>query len=228
MMQISVEVDRSVSELFRMVQVLEFRGYVQLADSGSGYVLTDRLFALGMTRTPTQDLVATGIPFMRDFAQKISQSCHLVIASGDQMVVVNRVEAAGDVGFSVRVGFRRSLVVSASGLVLFAFQPESVRLEWKSRLSLAAGQRAWDVFEARARKARRDGYWLAPSDLTQGITDLSAPVMHQGGVVAALTCPHVVTKKSLGVSETLTYVRSTAQEITQSLAGGLNLSSGVT
>src|SRR5687767_12119688 len=36
MMQISTELDRSVSELFRMVQVLEFRGFVQMAESGSG------------------------------------------------------------------------------------------------------------------------------------------------------------------------------------------------
>lgn len=221
MMQISTELDRSVSELFRMVQVLEFRGFVQMTESGNGYVLTDRLFALGMTRAPAKDLVEAALPYMRGFAQKTNQSCHLAIASGDQMVVVNRVEASGDVGFSVRVGFHRSLVVSSSGLVLFAFQPENVRHEWKVRLSAGVGQRAWDDFESRARKARRDGFVRAPSDLTKGITDLSAPVMHLGGVVGALTCPHIETRKSLSVDATLTYVRSTAQEVTQALAGGL-------
>ena len=221
MMQISTELDRSVSELFRMIQVLEFRGYVQMAESGTGYVLTDRLFALGMTQGPTKDLVEAAIPYMRSFAQKTNLSCHLVIASGDQMVVVNRVEAAGDVGFSVRVGFRRPLVGSTSGLVLFAFQPENIRHEWKLRLSPAVGQRAWDDFEARASKARRDGFVRLPSDLTKGITDLSAPIMHLDMVVGALTCPHVETRKSASVSAALTYVRSTAQEVTQALAGGL-------
>jgi DNA-binding IclR family transcriptional regulator len=221
MMQISTELARSVSELFRMVQVLEFRGYVQMTESGNGYVLTDRLFALGMTRAPAKDLVQAAIPYMRGFAQKTNQSCHLVVASGDQMVVVNRVEAAGDVGFSVRVGFRRPLVGSSSGLVLFAFQPESIRNEWKLRLSPAVGQRAWDDFETLARKARRDGFVRRPSDLTKGITDLSAPIMHLGMVVGALTCPHVETRKSFNASAALTYVRSTAQEVTQALAGGL-------
>ena len=221
LMQISSELGRSVSELFRMVQVLEFRGYLQMGEGGSGYVLTDRLFALGMTRAPTQDLVEAGIPFMRSFARKTNQSCHLVIASGDQMVVVNRVEAAGDGGFSVRVGFRRPLVASTSGLVLFAFQPENVRLEWKARLHPGAGQRTWAAFETNARKARRDGFVRAPSDLTKGIVDLSAPIMHLGGVVAALTCPHVETRNALSVNETLTHVRSAAQEITLTLAGGL-------
>ena len=76
MMQISTELDRSVSELFRMVQVLEFRGFVQMAESGNGYVLTDLLFALGMTRAPAKDLVDSAIPYMRGFAQKTNQSCH--------------------------------------------------------------------------------------------------------------------------------------------------------
>lgn len=223
LVQISSALERSASELFRMVQVLEFRGYVQLDDeSHSGYVLTDRLFAIGMTRAPARDLVEAAIPHMRGFAQKTNQSCHLAIASGSQMVVVKRVEAHGDVGFSVRVGFRRPLVGSASGLALFAFQPENVRLEWKSRFAAEVGQRAWDDFESRARKARRDGIVQLPSDLTNGITDLSAPVTHLGRVIAALTCPHIETKKSLNLSATLTFVRSTAEEVTQALASGID------
>jgi DNA-binding IclR family transcriptional regulator len=221
MVQISTALERSVSELFRMIQVLEFRGYVRMAESGNGYVLTDRLFALGMTRAPTKDLVEAAIPYMRGFAHKTNQSCHLAIASGEQMVVINRVEAVGDVGFSVRVGFRRPLIGSTSGLVLFAFQPETVRHEWKLRLSPIVGQRAWDEFEAQARKARRDGFVRMPSDRTKGITDLSAPIMHLGMVSGALTCPHVETRKSLSASASLTHVRSTAQEVTQALAGGL-------
>lgn len=220
--QISAALDRSTSELFRMVQVLEFRGYVEPDKSRNGYVLTDRLFSIGMTRAPSKDLVETATPYMRSFAQKTHQSCHLVISSGHQMVVVKRVEAHGDVGFSVRVGFRRPLVGSTSGLVLFAFQPESVRLEWKARFSADVGQKAWDEFETQARKARRDGFVQLPSDRTTGVTDVSAPIMHQGQVIAALTCPHIETRKSLTLSATLTFVRSAAEEVTQALAGGLD------
>jgi len=221
LMRISSELDRSVSELFRMVQVLEFRGYLKAAETGDGYVLTDRLFALGMTRAPAKDLVEASLPLMRKFAEKTGQSCHLGVASGDQMVVVTRIEAAGDVGFSVRVGFRRALVGSTSGLVLFAFQPEDVREEWKTRLIKGAGQNVWDAFEKKARKARREGFVRSPSDLTKGIVDLSAPIMHLGRVISAFTCPHVETRASLAIEATLARVRTTAAEITQALAGGV-------
>jgi DNA-binding IclR family transcriptional regulator len=221
LMQISNQLGRSVNELFRMVQVLEFRGYVHAAPAGEGYLLTDRLFALGMTRAPTKDLVETALPFLRQFTQKTHQSCHLAVASGDQMVVVARIEAPGDLGFSVRVGFRRSLVLSTSGLVLFAYQPETVRAEWHARLGDAAGKKVWKDFEARARRARRDGFVRMPSDITKGIVDLSAPVMQHGGVVGAMTCPHVETRNSLSVDATIRHLRAAAQEVSTSLAGGL-------
>src|SRR5271170_6716179 len=91
--QISSTLDRSTSELFRMVQVLEFRGYVAIAGSGDGYVLTNKLFAIGMRRAPTKDLIEAALPVMRRLSESIRQSCHLAVASGDQMVVVARVEA---------------------------------------------------------------------------------------------------------------------------------------
>jgi DNA-binding IclR family transcriptional regulator len=49
---ISRGLNRSVSELFRMIQVLEFHGYLEVSSSGEGYVLSNKLFALGMTRAP--------------------------------------------------------------------------------------------------------------------------------------------------------------------------------
>jgi len=66
---------------------------------------------------------------------ELASHVHLAVASADQMVVIARVESPGDLGFSVRVGYRRSLLASTSGLVLYAFQSDMVRTDWKTRLS---------------------------------------------------------------------------------------------
>ncbi|MGH1558654.1 helix-turn-helix domain-containing protein [Caulobacter segnis] len=96
--QISNALDRSSSELFRMVQVLEARGYVGRAADEDGLVLTNKLFAPGdMTRRPRTFWISAQ-PVMRAVAQKIGQSRHLALASGDQMVVVARIEAPGRPG----------------------------------------------------------------------------------------------------------------------------------
>jgi DNA-binding IclR family transcriptional regulator len=41
---ISQRLGRSSGELFRMLQVLEFKGFITTAENGTGYVLTNKLF----------------------------------------------------------------------------------------------------------------------------------------------------------------------------------------
>src|SRR6202451_1984817 len=203
---ISRSLNRSVSELFRMIQVLEFRGYLEIASTGEGYVLSNKLFTLGMTRAPTRNLHDAALPVMHRLADRIGQSCHLGVASADQMVVVARVEAPGYLGFSVRIGYRRSLVESTSGLVLYAFQSDLVRAEWKARLSESVERREWVNFERRGHAARNAGFVKSDSHAVQGVIDLSAPVTQSGSVAAALTIPYVKTALSLSVEETVRLV----------------------
>lgn len=216
---ISRALNRSVSELFRMIQVLEHHGYLELANSGEGYVLSNKLFALGMTRAPARDLHDAALPVMHRLAERIGQSCHLGVVSADQMVIVARVEAPGDLGFSVRIGYRRSLVDSTSGLVLYAFQPELVRSEWRKRLSGSVSRREWVDFERRGHAARKAGYVTSDSHAVRGVIDLSAPVTQSGGVAAALTVPYVKTSRSLSVPDTVAPLVQAADEISGHLGG---------
>jgi DNA-binding IclR family transcriptional regulator len=217
MSQIAAELDRSVSELFRMLQALEHRGYVAAAASGDGFELTNKLFALGMRRGPAKSLLETALPAMRKLTQVIGQSCHLAVASGDQMVVVARVESPGDQGFSVRVGYRRRLIDATSGLVLYAFQPEQIRAEWRARLAPAVTAKVWKAFEEKAAAARAQKYVKFDSDVTRHIVDLSAPVMSAEGVAAALTCPYIETPLAISVKETIAAIRQAAGGISAKL-----------
>ena len=216
---ISRHLKKSVSELFRMIQVLEFRGYLEISNSGEGYVLSNKLFTLGMARAPMRNLHDAALPVMHRLAERIGQSCHLGVASADQMVIVARVEAPGDLGFSVRIGYRRSLIASTSGLVLYAFQSDLVRSEWKSRLSGSVSRRDWVSFERRGHAARKAGFVKSASDAVQGVIDLSAPVTQSGSVAAALTIPYVKTSRSLSDEETGGLVVLAAQEISNELGG---------
>jgi len=214
--QISAALDRSVSELFRMVQVLEFRGYVGPAPTGEGLVLTNKLFALGMTRAPAKDLLEAALPQMRKLSVVIGQSVHMAVVSADQMVVVARIEAPGDLGFSVRVGYRRPLVEATSGLVLYAFQPDKIRADWRARLKPAAGE-LWSDFETRATTARKVGYVRADSAVARQITDLSAPIMGAEGVAAALTVPYAQTPTAIAIPDTIAAIQATARDISAEL-----------
>lgn len=222
MSQIASELNRSVSELFRMVDALVRRGYVAPAESGDGFELTNKLFALGVARAPAKSLLEDALPEMRKLSRVIGQSCHLAVASEEQMVVVARIESPGNQGFSVRVGYRRPLIDSTSGLVLYAFQPEHVRNEWRTRLTSTVSQKAWKSFEERAALARTQKYVKADSDVTRHIVDLSAPIMAADGVVAALTCPYIETPMAISIKDTIAAIRQSASVISQKISADEN------
>lgn len=189
--QIASELGRSVSELFRMVLALEYRGYIVPAEGGKdGYTLSNKLFALGIARAPTKTLIELALPVMSALARDICQSCHIAMASGDQIVVVGRIENPGDLGFSVRVGYRRPLVQAASGVILYGFQEPDTQAVMRGQLGEVA-RADMDAFTERATLASAQGHVRSPSDFSDGVTDLSAPLMGRRGAVAALTVPFV-------------------------------------
>lgn len=217
MSQMAAELDRSVGELFRMIEALIRRGYIAPAESGEGLELTNKLFALALARAPARSLLEHALPEMRKLARTIGQSCHLAVASDEQMVVIARIEAPGNEGYSVRVGNRRPLVASTSGLVLYAFQPPGIRAEWRKRLARTVSGKVWKTFDERATAARTAKHVRADSDVTRHIVDLSAPVMSVDMVAAALTCPYIETPKALSIKETITAIRRAADEISSKL-----------
>src|SRR5689334_16266547 len=66
---ISQRLGRSSGELFRMLQVLEFKGFITGSENGTGYVLTNKLFALAMAQAPVRSLVETALPVMRKLSR---------------------------------------------------------------------------------------------------------------------------------------------------------------
>lgn len=185
------QLGRSHGELFRMVQVLEFRGYIEQDKAADGYLLTDRLFSLGIQRPKTHSLVEVALPVMRQLAQDLDQSCHLALHTLGDMVVVARMESSEQLGFSVRVGYRRPMVKSASGAVLYAFQPEDIRRRWEGMFSPQLDDKALAAWRAHADEIRQREVELTPSHFVAGVTDISAPVMRGGVAAAALTVPYL-------------------------------------
>jgi DNA-binding IclR family transcriptional regulator len=212
------QLGRSHGELFRMVQVLEHRGYIEQEQGAEGYRLTDRLFSLGMQQPRNATLLEVALPVMRQLAQAVGQSCHLAMHSLGDIVVVARIESAELLGFSVRIGYRRPLPKSASGSVLYAFQPEDVRRRWEGMFNPKLSRDELTEFRTQADSIRERHVALTPSKFVVGVTDISAPVMRGGLASAALTVPFLKKlQPSMSPSETAELVREAANRISAQL-----------
>ncbi len=215
--------ERSQGEIFRMVQVLQTRGFVDQDPKTDGYFLTDLLFSMAMRQPSTQGLVEMAIPVMRNLVSDIGQSCHLALFSRGEIVVVARMESMEQLGFSVRVGYRRPITQAVSGIMLFAFQPADVRARWLEMLEPRLSASDMKKFIATADAVRAKGTARASSSFVSGITDLSAPILRGDRAAAALTVPFIKTTQSKGtIVEVIEKLKSAAEQISVQLSEGDN------
>jgi len=210
---------KSRSEIYRMVMVLEQLGYLVRTDSDR-FALTRKLFDVAMGAPPQRNLLLHALPEMQCIAETTSQSCHLTVASGSDIVVVARVESPDTEVFSVRVGHRRPLNQSASGPVLFAYQTETRRAAWQGMLNSDKDRKLWAAIEAGTPSIREVGFHLTPSPYVDAVTDIAAPIREGGNevAIAALVMPYIGGRSAkLSLTQAAAVIRDAARRISQEL-----------
>ncbi|MCS0499513.1 IclR family transcriptional regulator [Protaetiibacter mangrovi] len=176
---------RSVGQIFRVLVVLENRGWI-IRDRASGlYSLSMAPFDLAHRHPPLRGLLVAATPVMRGLAAEIRQSCNLAVLDGDAVRVVAQVESPADFGYRVRVGAAFPLA-SATGTVLVAGAPPELRAALAGAVDPAA-----------LAEVATDGSLRRHDPREPGIADLVATVRDaRGHARAALTVPYVATSFS--------------------------------
>lgn len=217
---IAQRLGRSTNELFRMLAVLERRGYL-IRHADASYRLTLRLFELAHQHPPLKRLLSVALPAMQELAAASRQSNHLVVHFARRILIVAQVDSPEPMGFGVRLGahfpFRPD---RASSRVLSAFQPAAIQDELIAELAANSLQSVTKT-KVRAELAAiaRKGFYMAPSETTAGVTDLCAPVFdHSAGAVAALTLPYL---KQRDVTVTVAAARLALLQTTGRISAGL-------
>jgi DNA-binding IclR family transcriptional regulator len=186
---LATRMNRSVGEIYRMIQCLVNRHYVAQIDDS--YAITTKLFELSHLNPPTHRLLLEATPVMNRLASDFDQSCHLTVYNHGKQVVVAKVDTPSGMGFSLRVGSDLDVLISVSGRVLVAFQDDETR-----NLRIAESrQRGPDQMDPQIEAVlgfiRARGYESAPSSQVRGLYALSFPVLDsRGHATAALTVPY--------------------------------------
>jgi DNA-binding IclR family transcriptional regulator len=219
--EISQRLKRRMSELFRIIVVMEQRRWLQKDPETSRYSVTYHVLKLAHRGTPTQTLTSAAAPVMQELSTVINQSCHLVVRSGNQGLVILRQEnQKRHANLSVRLGAVIELASSCSGLVLLAHLDPAERELLLRNIPRPRGMSGAKLAAA-LEKTRKRGYEIHPSPITAGVTDISYPIRgFDGKVIAALTVPYLhVLDNSLPttVEKTRRLIEEATRRISQSL-----------
>ncbi|HXX95064.1 MAG TPA: IclR family transcriptional regulator [Planctomycetota bacterium] len=212
---------RSSSELFRMLNCLERRGYVVREPSTGRYRLSLRLYELAHAHPPVEELLRAADRPMRALARELRESVHLSVLGSGRLLVLAQVDSPERVRFSVEVGGRHPVATTCSGRLLLAHLPEA-----ELETFLDGDPEFREMKKAQRRKLlsllleiRREGFSSTESETFHGVRDVAVLVGNpRVGVAAALCVP---TLKIRGhwpsVAEVRRAVEQAASEITRSL-----------
>jgi DNA-binding IclR family transcriptional regulator len=214
--QIARAIGRGANELFRMLTTLERRGYIRRDPLTGAYGLTLRLFELGHTHSPLQELLRAAAAPMRVLTGEIRESCHLSVIEREHLVVLAQEESPARIRLSVEVGGVFPLLHTVSGRVLLAHLDEQARADLLTRegeyTRLSAAEQT--AFHERLRLIRSRGYDTSISETTDGVSDLALLVgTASSKVQAALTVASLTRQRATFVDDTLPALQRCAEEI---------------
>ena len=191
--ELAVALGRTVHELYRVILVLEARGYLYRRANSDRYRLSLKLFELAHQTPSVRQLTDSALPIMQGLAPATQQSCHLVVMSGHEALIVLQIDSPLPMRYSVMLGAKFDFAETSSGVVIYAYSPQHVRdrldgwlaRDGRSRIEIAQ-------VAARAAAIARTGCEVKKSLAVEGVTNISVPVFdYLGHIVAALTVPYV-------------------------------------
>jgi DNA-binding IclR family transcriptional regulator len=227
--ELSMKLDRTVSEIFRMVVTLERRGFVQ-NDHNDRYTLTLKLFEMAHRQQPIRSLTAVALPLLRELANTTRQSCHLSIYNGGRVGVIAQVDSPERWSFGLKVGAVMGLTDTSSGHVLLAFRDADERARMLAAHVRVEGENEIDADQLGTLldAVRATGHEIVPSRQMRGVTNVAFPVIGSAGdAIAAINVPYlerIDEKADPQLDDVCTKVEATAKRLSALMGfSGYNL-----
>jgi DNA-binding IclR family transcriptional regulator len=181
---------RTSSEIFRMLALLERRGYVRRTPESGRYELSLRLYLLGRAHNPFGHLLSAAQSPMQSLTERTQESCHLGIIRDGRLHLIARAEAPKPIRLTIEAGAAFDVGSTSSGRLIASMLGDAER-------DLRGIEAPPD-----AARIRRQGFIIEPSHVLEGVENISLPVVLPGDV-AAITIARIMGRHSKGSGERL-------------------------
>jgi DNA-binding IclR family transcriptional regulator len=176
--------ERTPSEIFRMVGTLEKRGYI-VRDTAGSFRLSLKLYQLAHMHSPFDSIIKVAAAPMHRLSDDVRETTALAVLDHGQVVIVAEELSMARVRLSVEVGSKVPALQTVSGRLLLAHLPAGQQETFLKPLPLVKRQK----LQEELKMIRRDGYYIAPSHYRTGI-DIAVIVGNpETGPAASLAIP---------------------------------------
>jgi len=177
---------------FRFLSALVGMGWVHQDPSTRVYGLSPKVLEVGSMVLDRMEIRKEVRPHLERLAELTSETSHLGVLDGLEMVYIDKVEGRQAVSMASRVGARGACHSTALGKVLLAARTEEEWARYAEEVGLARRTDRTVVdskrFREELKRVRRRGYAVDNVENEDGIRCVAAPVRdHTGAVVAAMS-----------------------------------------
>ncbi len=203
--EIANKLKRSVNEIYRMLNILVKRNYIELDETTDKYLITYKLLEISSHHQPIKFLMQKALPVMREVAQICNHSLHLSIYFGGKLLVIGQVDSPSSFNYSVSVGSTFDLLETSSGRIILTFQTKEERERRLKRRKLLIQYEKKYHLNSKQIKSLEKKFSLktiheilknkcevVKSLQVNGVTNISVPVFdHTKHAIAAITIPYL-------------------------------------
>lgn len=189
--EIADRLGRSKGEIFRMLVVLDGRGYVKLDPDSDKYTMSLKLFEVAHQHSAVKRITTVAGPAMETLVNTIGQSCHLAIRNGGKALVIAQQDTKTAFRFGIKLGLEVPLTSTCSGHLFLTYASPQER---KKMLSEQPKHLKKPLSAAELKELTGDiqsrGYETLKSAQITGVTDIGFPIFdEQSKIAASLVVP---------------------------------------
>ena len=177
------------STVFRLVQTLEYMGFLEKFANGSEYRLSVGVLSLGFEFIASLEVTDLARPLLERLRDETGHSTHLAIRDGGDVIFVIKARAESTFASSINIGTRLPAHGTVLGRVILADLSDQELDEVYPQVNLpkfsAQTPQSLDDLRTLLAQDRERGYACSASYFETGIASVAAPVRDQSGRVIA-------------------------------------------
>jgi len=129
--EISQQANLHKSTVYRLINTLICKGYVDQNLITNKYILSLKLFQLGSKKVEKMNLVSIAEPYLKELMKKTDEIVHLAVRHKNEIVYISKVQPEKSIIMYTRIGMSKPMYCTAMGNAIMAeLTEEEVQNIW--------------------------------------------------------------------------------------------------
>ncbi|MBL8587306.1 MAG: IclR family transcriptional regulator [Methylobacteriaceae bacterium] len=178
LVDLSRQMQMNKSTTYRLLEKLRQLGYVRQDEPNGRYMLTVRMWEIGVRAFRRFDLRAWARPHLEDIHRATNETAVLAILDGREVVIIDKIDSAQAIQPFSPLGSRTPLHCSSLGKALIAADPQTLLATLSDPLQSFTPRTAPSVarLAAEIETARAEGVAVAVDEFREGVSGVAAPI----------------------------------------------------